>query len=63
MIEFIAGIMFAMVFWGVIASRIGDKITDDPDDKDGIRVTRIFFASYILVLAVLLGVMTGALLL
>ena len=50
MVNFLAGILFAMAVWGFIASHVGGKITDDPNDKEGIRVTKMFFGAYILVL-------------
>ena len=59
MVNFLAGILFAMAFWAIIASHIGCKITDDSNDKEGIRV--MFFGAYILVLVALIGVMVGAL--
>ena len=59
MIDFLAGIMFSMAVWGFIASHVEGKITDDPNDKEGIRV--MFFGAYILVLVALIGVMVGAL--
>lgn len=61
MVNFLAGILFAMAVWGFIASHVGGKITDDPNDKEGIRVTKMFFGAYILVLVALIGVMVGAL--
>ena len=59
MVNFLAGILFAMAVWGCIASHVGGKTTDDPNDKEGIRV--MFFGAYILVLVALIGVMVGAL--
>ena len=61
MTDFLAGILFAMAFWAIIASHIGSKITDDPNDKEGISVMKMFFGAYILVLIALIGVMVGAL--
>ena len=59
MIDFLAGIMFSMAVWGFVMKHLGDKLNDD--NGHDMNIARGFFAVYILVEVLVVGVVTGAL--
>ena len=59
MIDFLAGIMMAMAVWGVVMNYASDKLGEDSAKNK--RIATVFLSGYVLVEAVVVGVVCGGL--
>lgn len=59
MVDFLAGALFTMGVWAIVMNRLADKLTEEAGHD--MKLAKGFFAAYVLVLVLLLGMMMGAL--